>query len=455
MSLLQNSSRARRINPRDVLGNTLAYGEDEARRLLLQHRETKKRRNAAALRMTRDNTIDLISDSDDSDEDMQVEESILSASGGIPSQTTGAHPEWVYSPSLAVQNLKQNGFVVIPCISVDEIPLLRGQFRATLAAMPEFKYGEAMLRFGSQEAHSSFNGKPVPFVGGGFSALGNPSSFHNKLVRELRQRAHRCVFDAVFKEMLEQDSELKFEQVIDRMMFRRAGQSPSSESWHRDESKFAKQGDNIFGGWINLDSFDQYFSGVPGSHLEVGLMNRGFATIPRSRHAELKRKRHVVAIPPGHIFIFYERMVHEVVSKKLKVDQHRLFLGWRTTYQSDSLTPNLDDLLERQAVVPIKSGQIPPMYPALYWTNWRDKILKPWSDEFIVDSMKDIRVLKKTGQEYIIVPQQVEEGLVELETQESFDAGGEGDIRMGPSSLCPEYTEGEKLIYFPSRNGVQ
>lgn len=342
-----------------------------------------------------------------------------------------------------LKQLKRKGYLVVPCIGADEVKGTREQFRATLAAMPEFKHGQAMLNFGSNEPHSSFRDKPVPFVGGGFGALGNPSSFHNAFARNVRKQAHSCVLEAVFKEMLQRDPNLKFEQVIDRMMFRRAGQAASAESWHRDESKHAKEGDHIFGGWINLDDFNQTFSGIPESHSEVGLRNGGFATIPKTKHAELNRSKKAIAIPPGHILIFYERMVHEVVSKKLKKDQHRIFLGWRTTKQTTPLTPNLRALLGRQSVIPIKSGQIPPMYPQLYWTNWRDKILKPWSDEFIKDAVKETRELKTTGQEYNIVQQHITKGLVELKT------------KLGVNSRdYPPYTPAEISMYHPSREGL-
>ena len=81
--------------------------------------------------------------------------------------------------------------------------------------------------------------------------------------------------------MLQRDPDLKFEQVIDRMMFRRAGQSASAKSWHRDESLHAKEGDHIFGGWINLDDFNQTFSGIPESHSEVGLETVVLRQFPR------------------------------------------------------------------------------------------------------------------------------------------------------------------------------
>lgn len=400
----------------------MEFGIDEARRIRIADMNKDK---AAAARRLALQTMLADDDSDDNSDEEMPDAAVTLRAGltGVPVLTAAA------------QYLEREGYVVIPCIAAEQVPAWRAEFRAALASMPEFVNPAAML------SGSSFRGKPVPFVGGGFSALGNPSSFHNAFVRRVRQHAHRCVVEAVFGSMLQQNPELQFEQVIDRMMFRRAGQSASAEAWHRDEAKFAQPGDNIFGGWINLDAFNQKFSGVPRSHTEVGQRNGGFATIPKSHHAHYRQRRQTIEIPPGHIFIFYERMVHEVVGKKLRVDQHRLFLGWRTTYHTTPLTQNLDNLLERQAVIPIKSGQIPPMYPQLYWTNWRDRILAPWSDAFIVDALKEVKVLKKTGQAYNIVPQKITRGLVEL--------------GMGPSQLCPPYSLSEKQLYHPSRLGIK
>lgn len=483
MSVFPGAAASRRVrNPRDVLGNAMEFGMEEARRIRIAHMNAQRAaaaQRSAVQQMLADDDSEDSSDEemrdaprdasrnapifvpsdfntdDDSDVDildqpgidLEGEEAAAASSPSSSSSSSSfsssfggaaAAPPPPTPPetplSDAARHLKREGFVVIPCIATEDVPRWRAGFREALASMPEFKEPRAMLE------SATFRGKPVPFVGGGFSALGNPSSFHNAFVRRARQRAHRCVMEAVFGSMLRRNPELQFEQVIDRMMFRRAGQSASAEAWHRDEAKFAQPGDSIFGGWINLDTFNQKFSGVPRSHIEVGNQNGGFATIPKSQHAHYRQMRKSVEIPPGHIFIFYERMVHEVVGKKLRVDQHRLFLGWRTTYQTAPLTQNLENLLERQAVVPIKSGQIPPMYPKLYWTNWRDRILVPWSDAFVVDALKKIRVLMKTGQQYNIVPQQIARGLVEL--------------KMGPSALCPAYTPAEKQIYYPSRAGV-
>ena len=70
-------------------------------------------------------------------------------------------------------------------------------------------------------------------VMGGFGAFGNPSSFHNPWVRNIRKKLHPVILNKVFMTPLSNDTELKFEQDIDRLMIRTPYQKVGSESWHR------------------------------------------------------------------------------------------------------------------------------------------------------------------------------------------------------------------------------
>lgn len=77
---------------------------------------------------------------------------------------------------------------------------------------------------------------------GGFSALGNPASFHNMVVRRFREWAHAIVVDEVFRDVVGEMSsaefpEWKLEQKVERLTIRNAGKTPSRECWHRDEAK--------------------------------------------------------------------------------------------------------------------------------------------------------------------------------------------------------------------------
>lgn len=77
---------------------------------------------------------------------------------------------------------------------------------------------------------------------GGFSALGNPSSYHNPVVRTYREWAMAIVIEKVFRETVAKKKAMdsrdwKLEQKVERMTIRNPGQSASPESWHRDEAK--------------------------------------------------------------------------------------------------------------------------------------------------------------------------------------------------------------------------
>lgn len=346
------------------------------------------------------------------------------------------------------QQLKTQGFVVVPCLT--NVAHFTREFRDAISRFSEYKDPAGMVRDGT------------PFVKGGFAALGNPSSFHNTFVRKIRRIAHATVLDAVFLKELEDTPNLKFEQVIDRSMFRRPGDKPMAESWHRDESANCKPGDNIYGGWINLDSYSQFFSGCPTTHLEVST-NRGFAAIDNPK--KMKRKRNetdeafaarkaiaetewtrlqglkrTIEIPAGHIFIFYERMIHEVVPSPRNADQHRVFLGWRTTFHDTPLFPDIEERCKDLAIVKIKSGQMPWMYGSSHWMFHRAKLVE-WSKNLkdVCTENKEMLSGAHEGKKFKVVHRWMdsltEYGLV--------------------TDLCPPYSANELSLLKPNRYSAE
>tara|TARA_B100000902_G_scaffold389422_1_gene436542 strand:+ start:2206 stop:3399 length:1194 start_codon:yes stop_codon:yes gene_type:complete len=289
------------------------------------------------------------------------------------------------------EHLKEHGYVVIPFL---EEKAKNGELRAALrhvfAHNPEFINGRKMMEEGEK------------FQQGGcaFTHVGQ----HDPFCRDLRSWAHGTVLTEVFGPMLEEDRKLQFEQCFDRTMIRRPSQKPGKESFHRDESPGAGPTDTVYGGWVNLDPFDQYFSGCPGTHKEVA-QNRGFAKIGKEEMKKYKDKQQLITIPPGHIFIFYERMVHEVLPSKKKEDQHRMFLGWRTTYSNRPLVPNVEPLMSLQAPMPIKSGQQCTQYSTMHWTNWRQRLsdwsVKNFKPQFLEE--RTVKSGKEAGKTYTVV----------------------------------------------------
>lgn len=254
----------------------------------------------------------------------------------------------------AQETLERVGVVVISSPLVD--PVIRAETRAGfkqhLRESPEFR----------DPNPDDPTWKPQL---GGFAAMGNPSSFHHPFVRKLREMCTATVLDA---DVLPLHGRM-LEKPFDRLMYRVAGEKPSAESMHRDEAKTAKDGDTVFGGWANLDDAPQSFSCAPYTHMEVGNQNHGFALIKskeqQERYRPLFRR---VTIPPGCILIFYERIVHEVVSKKATALSMRIMLGWRATNSNEPLFTNHVTLnwIHNQAVPRIKSGQKPCVYPSNY-----------------------------------------------------------------------------------------
>jgi hypothetical protein len=284
-----------------------------------------------------------------------------------------------------VESLTRIGVVTIQVINPDDLALYQERFRQTIDEFREFC---------PEQKHDFVR------VLGGFAAYGNPSSFHNNLVRELRMKCWKKV-SPFFKKYISTyynkrlRSGLKLEALIDRMMFRQKGQAPVAEAWHRDVTPPPNIGgnDEIFGGWLNLNTTNQYMSCLAGSHLGVSLKKipSGFdtmtkretakeqnknmtkkeiAAIVKERIKEVGRYRTKFTVPPGCIIIFPQYIMHEVVATKSKHDMYRLFNGWRLTTRSKPLYP-IQDMLDNQGIPRLPGGMYPPMYSMNHISNWQ------------------------------------------------------------------------------------
>lgn len=297
-----------------------------------------------------------------------------------------------------IDQFKRTGVVTIPIIPKEEIPKIQNEFDNTLKEFPEYLRDPYDPTLNSQ-------GEEIVYSLGGFAALGNPSSFHNTFVRKLRIRTWKKVikfFNIYIRGYHNKDlrKNYKIELLWDRMMYRKTGQKAVAEAWHRDvmPSDLILKTDEIYGGWINLDLTDQYFSCIPGSHLEIIQKDipSGFDTLLGRESANLMKdekvrkevknmtkdkrekyltklvqpimkdvsaKRQKFVVPPGHIVIFPQYIMHEVVADAVKNDMRRLFFGWRMTVSDKSLRDN-EKIMNEQSVPPLPGGMIPPMYAA-------------------------------------------------------------------------------------------
>lgn len=268
---------------------------------------------------------------------------------------------------------------------------------------------------------------------GGFAAYGNPSSFHNPTVRDLRMKAYNIIAPTLDRLIYKTGEGYKKEAIIDRLLVRPPKRSPSAETWHRDEAPAAEDDDIVLGGWWNLDDKASQFSCIPRTHKAVS-GHSGFGLIKdKDQIAEYNSTKFCINIPPGGILLFNEKLVHEVLATKRAYTSYRLFLGWRITKSSTPLFGDkLAIQLEEQAPVTIKSSQEPPMWAKLHWTNWVEKLAE-FSSNFN-DACRDsltVKSGKKAGEKFSIVHRHMK------------------SLKEYGFTLYPQYTEAEKAILIP------
>ena len=234
-------------------------------------------------------------------------------------------------------------------------------------------------------------GYDSPRVMGGFSALGNPGSFHNPMVKLLRRQVleHLKPFfrqAAEIHKSVHQIDKVFLVQDFDRMLFRPKGVKPTPEMWHRDVSRYTKsKTTEHFGGWINLGNHPQYFHCIPNSQLgHFQAQNPGFNLVKpsetsakdfKSQLLKLNFKKHIVPVPPGHILLFNSTILHTVVGSCDDHNQYRLFLSFRFQSTEDASDVQ-SDAMNKQGIPLLPSGQTPPMFAKLHKSCWRDRLLQ-------------------------------------------------------------------------------
>lgn len=270
--------------------------------------------------------------------------------------------------------LKDEGVVVIDFLNKDKLNVFNDDIKKYLSNMPEYK------------------DDATDYVLGGFGALGNPSSFHNPTVRLLRLMAYWKTSE-IFNST--NNSGYKYEMIPDRLLFRKAGLTPSRETWHRDLSPLAEADDIIYGGWINLNkTANQHFSYIPQSHLKNSI-GGGFSRLTNNKQ-DLNRLRKVITIGPGQKLIFNQSIIHEVRSTRLNFDMIRLFTAYRLTKSNNSLIPDIANKLVNQEPIPLKSGQQSPMYAKLHLVNHQQKLID-FSTKNIKPSLLEQKKLSRHG----------------------------------------------------------
>jgi hypothetical protein len=288
-------------------------------------------------------------------------------------------------------------------------------------------------------------GRTVQRVLGGFGALGNPSSFHHPTVQTMRRRIKKNMMMPLMRAYAEERGfvNARCEQLFDRIAVRMGDfGSVTSEGWHRDIYDGSKYGlrnlpsdslvdvsgqthaDEIYGGWINLSPHVQRFVGIVESHKGARAMaaqqkGGGFAELTEDevrdqrveerllRQANRKigtvrtdAKGHII-VPPGHMVLFYQRLLHSVAGGKQPSEPSlRIFNGVRITGEDVPLFDH-DEVIDNNAVPRIPSGQRPPMYSNNHYNFFSTTAkYREWGETTFNSEALFARVVKRTGTKY-------------------------------------------------------
>jgi hypothetical protein len=242
----------------------------------------------------------------------------------------------------------------------------------------EIVSGFDLARFLNGQKEYKVSNPDTIFVVGGFGALANPSSQHHEEIRKLRRSVYnymRPLFAAKFPG--------KFLELIpDRFSIRNKNLPITAESWHKDVTAVVEEGEHIFGGYLNLDANQtQYFSCIPGSHLEP-TPGEGFAKLSEANAKQYDSRRIIFNVPPRSTILFDERTTHEIAKRKIVEDKsYRQYFKWRISKAPKS-TLGYDVIkksIVEQGVFPLHSigpSPLPPMYGKLHALHWSDRLVE-------------------------------------------------------------------------------
>jgi hypothetical protein len=342
---------------------------------------------------------------------------------------------------MASTQLKEMGACVIPLRNPRErINGLRYQFEEECRAFPEYVplCDEATFNptFMYDSGHNGRRKVKRPrhcnyFQLGSFGAMSNPGSFHNRLVRNLRYEIAQELYP-LFQSTY--DNHIYCQALFDRMSLRPIGTSIKGESAHRDIGP-VQSDEWILQGYLNLNHTPQFFSFVPGSHLDEECTHHGqhgFVKTSTTNEARMKDHGVKLQVDPGHLVLFYQTLLHEVCPVNVTQEHSmRLHIGFFFSPRPRGLFESItEQAMQWQGLPRLPSGQVPPVYSKMHMSALRYKIVYPWSDACVRDFVKTMDHNKR-----LICPRTLENVY----------------LAKGASSSYPPYTETEKSIMRPQQ----
>jgi hypothetical protein len=122
-------------------------------------------------------------------------------------------------------------------------------------------------------------------------------------------------------------------------------------------------------------------SGVAGTHLDQPGPT-GFAKIKSKEEKKMyEAKKQQFSVAPGQWLVFFQNLVHEVLSIKQPEDSLRIYFGFRITRIAQPLiASNISaSFFIDQGVPLIPSAQNPPMFSMMHSSFLLHKMTVPWS----------------------------------------------------------------------------
>ena len=286
--------------------------------------------------------------------------------------------------------MDSRGFCVVEIFSQNEILEISNQFLDICLNSPEMKKNMVHDRF----------------VMGGVGYCPFASVWYHPLIRSVTKKIYDKVLEKkIFPELKKDDK--YFSMLPDRPLVRFPSQKVDEKGkWHQDDSANAITGDDIYGGWLNLNHNEtQYFKCIPGTHrIDHTIFNnlsqkngerRGYSDFKSKNdqkflsnywNSEIKE---LVTIPPGHILIFQENMIHTVFPNPntqnciLRLHPSFMISDHKTILHDRKNKIKLLDLFKNQENVPVRSGQKTPVYSPFNLYPKNISSLKSLSNHYI------------------------------------------------------------------------
>jgi hypothetical protein len=270
--------------------------------------------------------------------------------------------------------LRTDGIVIFR-LPFDTSPLL-AEFKAYMRSIPEFDTTWLRNRHWRKKGSEKDSVVNARVCAGGFGAFNWASAYHVPLARDIDGK----MFDAcvpILRALAIRYNTPHLEVMPDRLCFRPMDDHIGGESVHRDLSSGLEASDLCFGSFMNLNAVgDQFLTIEKGTHL-LHSDPAGGSFMPIRNPAQrlaFRAGRETVTIPPGHGCLFFENILHEVKSGRVKSDSYRKFVGFRLTKSTTPWHPANINLREDQGALAHKGGSIAPMYPKLYRVNHQEKL---------------------------------------------------------------------------------